>query len=83
MVYGPEGETPISDEELGDYLAQEMVQLAYVVILLYNSQNFALASDDEKAEMKKKAQAIVNQVYGPDRRTDPGTGFPLHHRRQR
>ena len=41
--------------------AQEMVQLAYVVILLYNSQTFALASDDEKAEMKKKAQAIVDQ----------------------
>ncbi len=61
LVYGPEGETPISDEELGDYLSQEMVQLAYVVIPLYNSQNFAPASDDEKAEMKKKAQAIVDQ----------------------
>ena len=61
LVYGPEGETPISDEELGGYLSQEMVQLAYVVIPLYNSQNFAPASDDEKAEMKKKAQAIVDQ----------------------
>lgn len=61
LVYGPEGEAPISDDELGGYLAQEMVQLAYVVIPLYNSQNFAPASDDEKTEMKKKAQAIVDQ----------------------
>lgn len=61
LVYGPEGETPVSDEELGGHLTQEMVQLAYTVVPLYNSQTFAPATEEQKAEMKQKAQDILDQ----------------------
>lgn len=60
LVYGPDGETALSDEELTSHLQLNMVELAYYVIPLYNSSTFAFATDDQKAEMLSLAQAAVD-----------------------
>lgn len=81
LVYGPEGETPVPDQELGGYLAQEMVQLAYVVVPLYNTQTFTPATEEQKEEMKQQAQAIVDQYTAEtaalfQAQAAPGTSDP-------
>ena len=49
MVYGPDGETPVEDDEL-------------ISIPLYNTSTYAFADDDQKAEMLKLAQAAADSV---------------------
>ncbi len=59
LIYGTDGETPVSDEELSSYLQSDMVELAYYVVPLYNSSTYAFADDDQKAEMLSLAQDAV------------------------
>ena len=61
LVYGAEGETPASDADLTDHLQNDMVELAYYTIPLYNTSTYAFANDDQKAEMLQLAQNAVEQ----------------------
>lgn len=56
LVYGPEGETPLTDEELTSHLQNEMLYLRYVTVPLYNTSTFAFADEDQTAEMLRLAQ---------------------------
>ena len=56
LVYGQDGETPLTDEELTDHLENEMLYLRYVTVPLYNTSTFAFADEDQTAEMRRLAQ---------------------------
>ena len=62
LVYGPEGETPVSDSELTDHLRNNMYELAYYVVPLYNSSTYAFADDDQTSEMLGLVQNAVDQT---------------------
>ena len=60
LVYGENGETPVTDAELTDYLENEAIYAAYTSVPLYNTSTFAFADDDQKAEMLSLAQSAVD-----------------------
>ena len=60
LVYGNGGETPVSDADLTEHLENNMVELAYYVIPLYNTSTFA--DDDQKAQMLTLAQQAATAV---------------------
>ena len=60
MVYGPDGETPVEDDELTSHLDDSMYEICYISIPLYNTSTYAFADDDQKAEMLKLAQAAAD-----------------------
>ena len=60
MVYGPDGETPVEDDELTSHLDDSMYEICYISIPLYNTSTYAFANDDQKAEMLKLAQAAAD-----------------------
>ena len=62
MVYGPDGETPVEDDELTSHLDDSMYEICYISIPLYNTSTYASADDDQKAEMLKLAQAAADSV---------------------
>ena len=62
LVYGENGETPVSDADLTAHLENNMVELAYCTIPLYNTSTYAFADDDQKAEMLSLAQAAADKV---------------------
>ena len=51
LVYGQNGETPVSDADLTSHLETSMYELAYYTVPLYNTSTYAFADDDQKAEM--------------------------------
>ena len=65
MVYGPDGETPVEDDELTSHLDDSMYEICYISIPLYNTSTYAFADDDQKAEMLKLAQAAADSVNTP------------------
>ena len=62
LVYGPDGETPVSDDDLTAHLKNEMYELAYYVVPLYNSSTYAFADDDQTSEMLGLVQDAVDQT---------------------
>ena len=60
LVYGPDGETAVSDTDLTSHLENNMVELAYYIIPLYNSSTYAFADDDQKTQMLSLAQTAVD-----------------------
>ena len=60
LVYGQNGESPVSDADLTSHLETSMYELAYYAIPLYNTSTYAFADDDQKAEMLSLAQAAVD-----------------------
>ncbi len=62
LVYGPDGETPVSDADLTSHLENEMYQLAYYVVPLYNTSTYAFADDDQTTQMLSLAQSAVDQT---------------------
>lgn len=60
LVYGQNGETPVSDADLTSHLETSMYELAYYTVPLYNTSTYAFANDDQKAEMLSLAQAAVD-----------------------
>ena len=59
LVYGNGGEAPVSDADLTEHLENNMVELAYYVIPLYNTSTYAFADDDQKAQMLSLAQTAA------------------------
>ena len=57
MVYGPDGETPVDDDELTSHLDDSMYEIGYITIPLYNTSTYVFADDDQKAEMLQLADA--------------------------
>ena len=62
LIYGPDGETPVADDELTSHLDDSMYEIGYVTIPLYNTSTYAFADDDQKAEML----SLVNIAYGKE-----------------
>ncbi len=60
LIYGTDGETPVSDADLTNYIENDMYYINYVVIPLYNSSTYAFADDTQKAEMLELAQNAVD-----------------------
>ncbi len=54
MVYGPDGETPVADDELTSHLDDSMYEICYISIPLYNTSTFVFASDDQKAHWHRR-----------------------------
>ena len=69
LVYGNGGETPVSDADLTEHLENNMVELAYYVVPLYNTSTYAFADDDQKAQMLSLAQTAVD-TYTANAPTD-------------
>ena len=57
LVYGVDGETPVSDADLTSHLENNMYELAYYTIPLYNT-----ADDDQITQMLALTQAAVDQT---------------------
>ena len=62
LVYGANGETPVSDADLTDYLESSMYELAYYTIPLYNTSTYAFADDDQTTEMLNLAQSAADKT---------------------
>ena len=62
LVYGNGGETPVSDADLTEHLENNMVELAYYVVPLYNTSTYASADDDQITEMLNLAQSAIDDV---------------------
>ena len=62
MVYGTDGETPVSDADLTNYIENNMYEIGYYVVPLYNSSTFAFADDDQITEMVSLAQAAADSA---------------------
>lgn len=60
MVYGADGETPVSDSELTDYIENDLYYINYVAIPLYNTTSYAFADDSQKALMLELAQGAAD-----------------------
>ena len=62
LVYGADGETPVSDADLTSHLENNMYELAYYTIPLYNTSTYASADDDQITQMLALTQAAVDQT---------------------
>ena len=62
LIYGPDGETPVADDELTSHLDDSMYEIGYVTIPLYNTSTYVFADDDQKAEMLSLAQTAADSV---------------------
>ena len=60
MVYGPDGETPVENDELTSHLDDSMYEICYISIPLYDTSTYAFADDDQKAEMLSLAQKAAD-----------------------
>lgn len=60
LLYGPDGQSAVSNAELAAYLENEAVYVYYVTVPLYNVSSYALVSDSQKAEMRSLAQAALD-----------------------
>lgn len=66
LVYGENGETPVSDADLTDYIENALYYLSYVAVPLYNTTSYAFADDSQKALMLELAQGAMSS-YNPTR----------------
>ena len=78
LVYGTNGETPVSDADLTSHLENQMYKLAYYSIPLYNSSTYAFADDDQKATMLRLAQAAADS-YNASAPADAVSQFTAFH----
>ena len=62
LVYGVDGETPVPDADLTSHLENNMYELAYYTIPLYNTGTYAFADDDQTTEMLNLAQSAIDDV---------------------
>ena len=62
LVYGVNGETPVSDADLTSHLENNMYELAYYTIPLYNTGTYAFADDDQTTEMLNLTQPAIDEV---------------------
>ena len=62
LVYGVNGETPVSDADLTSHLENNMYELAYYTIPLYNTSTYAFADDDQTTEMLNLTQPAIDEV---------------------
>lgn len=62
LVYGVDGETPVSDADLTSHLENTMYELAYYTIPLYNTSTYASADEDQTSEMLDLVQDAVDQT---------------------
>ena len=62
LVYGVDGETPVSDADLTSHLENNMYELAYYTIPLYNTSTYASADDDQITQMLALTQDAVDQT---------------------
>ena len=62
MFYGPDGETPVEDDELTSHLDDSMYEICYISIPLYNTSTYAFANDDQKTKMLRLAQTAADSV---------------------
>ena len=79
LVYGQNGETPVSDADLTSHLETSMYELAYYTVPLYNTSTYAFADDDQKAEMLSLAQAAVDS-YNATAPDDAAAQHPVQFR---
>ena len=63
LVYGPEGETPVSDADLLAHL-DEMLYTCYISVPLYDSSTFAFADEDQTAQMLTLAEEAAAGYTG-------------------
>ena len=73
LVYGQNGETPVSDADLTSHLETSMYELAYYAIPLYNTSTYAFANDDQKAEMLSLAATMPLPRTMPPPSSPPST----------
>lgn len=60
LYYGADGASPVSDEELTSHLYNQMYEIAYIAIPLYNTSTYAAASESQITQMLALAQATVD-----------------------
>ena len=77
LVYGVNGETPVSDADLTSHLENNMCELAYYTIPLYNTSTFAFADDDQSTQMLELAQTAAESCNAaiPDGASAQTTAF--------
>ena len=62
LLYGENGETPLTDEELTDHLENGMLFVRYVTVPLYNATTFAFADQAQADEMRALAEKAAAQA---------------------
>lgn len=66
LLYGESGTDPVPDSELTDHLEKEMVYGCYVTVPLYSSTTFAMADEEQTAQMLQLAQAAAQAAAGSE-----------------
>ena len=62
LVYGVDGETPVSDADLTSHLENNMYELAYYTIPLYNTSTYASADDDDSSTLLGYFSGVVTSA---------------------
>ena len=78
MVYGPDGETPVDDDELTSHLDDSMYEIGYINIPLYNTSTYAFADDDQKAQILQLAEAAADSANAAEAETVSDQFSALH-----
>lgn len=63
LVYGPEGQTPVSDAELTSHL-NEMLYTCYISVPLYDASTFVFADEEQSAQMLTLAEQAAAGYTG-------------------
>ena len=79
LVYGVDGETPVPDADLTSHLENNMYELAYYTIPLYNTSTYASADDDQITQMLALTQAAVDQTNAAAAADLTGDNHKLRH----
>ena len=60
LVYGTQGEQPVSDDELTAYMQENLVYGCTISVPLYNTSTYAFADADQSTEIKNACQSVVD-----------------------
>ena len=64
LLYGENGQTPLTDEDYTNYLSGECVYLDYVQLPLFDSATYAFASAEQSEEIEALAQECADTLNG-------------------
>jgi hypothetical protein len=65
LLYGEDGQTPVTDDELQAHM-EDMVYAYYVTVPLYNTSTYVFADDDQTAEMLELCQEAATAYSSGD-----------------
>ena len=66
MVYGEDGEQPVSDEELTAYAEENFFRFSYLLLPYFDMSTFSTLDEDQQAQVFEMAQAAAGETASSD-----------------